>query len=369
MWPTARSYPCFTTAITVAIFDKVHDYEVFSINSTIFMMWSSNKDFAIRITALHEGDDQLTGDDTHELSTDLDIVHSFKCHVNQKLASEVTCAFAADGYMIMLVTYEKSGRSLKEKRRRQLKMFKNLSGLKMDFDEHLLAVSGELFTFTEQEISFDRKSFPGIAIYNLSDSSELIAGHISSKELGFNPSSHNHDLRIVQRHNVSMIGVRGYDGQIEVYELREPHLIFNNIEKSDLDSQKLVLNSYQTDRYQLSSFFALDPNEVRRPEQAHTDKPKSTEDHTSHHISGESHNRSHDGAKKVDQNGNSFFWVVLILIFGGIGGFYFFTQRQNVQAIQRREYEMTNAQEDAFSQRDTHRIQESQDNSVFDKTA
>lgn len=336
------------------------------------MLWSSNEDFAIRITALHEGQDNLPGLDSQELNCELPIVHSFKCHVDSKLKKTVTCAFASDGYMIHLVTFEKEGRNLKEIKRRQLKMFKNLSGLKIDFDDNLLAVSGELFTFSEEEVGFDRKSFPGIAIYNLSDSSELIAGHISSKELGFNPSEHNHDLRIVQRHNVSMVGVRGYTGEIEVYELREPQLIFNNIEKADLETYKLVLNSFQSDRYQMSTFFALDPTDPHKPEEPHSQSsPQShpEDPSTSAHPHKAPHKAKPESTEDSSKNSGSLFWIIIVLLVFAAVYFYLSNRAQADRGPQKKEYEMTADKDDRDNLRESQTQRIPQDNSVFDKTA
>lgn len=304
----------------VVFFDLVHEYEVFKLENTLYMLYSSNIDYSIRVEALHDDKGRIQRPKSFVLPGELPIVHSFRCHVNQKHATEVVCAFACDGYRILLVTLEADGLNLKEKSRRSLKMFKNLSGLKMDFDEKILAISGNLFFYNPSEVAFESKFMPGIAIYNLSDSSDLIAGHISSKELGFNPTEHNHEIRIVQKHNLSLVGVRGHNGSIELYELKDPEVIFTSIDAEQFKKMRLVFSSYRTDRYDFYNLFHLEGHSPTNQQQDKDDKVPITKTNKTDDV--DTSIPDVEEPKHHKKSSSHIYIVALVIIFGAVVYYY-----------------------------------------------
>lgn len=328
---------------------------MFKLGDALFMLWSSNTDYAIRYTMIHNSQtDQAAPSVANELlQADLNIVHTFRCHVSAKNAEEVVCAFASDGYKIQLLTLVKDGNILKEKNRRALKMFKNFSGLKMDFDEKILAISGSLFIFSQSEITFEKKLLSGIAVYNLSDQSELISGHINPKEIGLNPTKNNHEVRVFSRHNVSLIAIRGHSGDIEVFELRAPEIIFNNIQEEQLKSQRLVLTSADTQRIKLEKFFQLDQEELDRVKR---EREKHQGDTSTGKNDGET--RTPKDIEDPSVLFSKTFWAILILA-GTFGLLFYAFFKKQTQNNSKKDYEMTSTKPHVSS---------ISDNSIFDKT-
>lgn len=349
--------------IRVSIVYKVHDYEVFRLDDNLFMIYSSNIDYSIRVSVLHNENKLVEKFSSVILPVELPIVHSFKCHVNAKNATEVTCAFASDGYRIQLITLVKEGTSLKEKSRRSLKMYKNLSGLKMDFDDKILAISGNLFYYNPTEVSFENKFMPGIAVYNLSDSSDLIAGHISSKQLGFNPSEHNHEIRVVQKHNISLIGVRGNSGAIDLFELKDPEIWFTKVDPDQFSKLRLVLTSYRTDYYDLRNLFHLEGQSSAKPPPTENgppkkDKPEKEVIDTKNDLDVDTSIPDVEVPKHQKKTSDSHIYIVFAVILFGALAVYFLTRKKDENPT-RPTYEMT-------ASRDTH--SGIGDSSMFDKT-
>ena len=343
--------------------DMIHDYEVFKLENTLFMIYSSNTDYAIRVMILHEDNGPVARPTNYKLPVDLPVVHSFRCHVNAKHATEVTCAFASDGYKIQVVTLENVNKVLTEKSKRSLKMYKNLSGLKMDFDEHILAISGNLFFYNPTEVSYEYKLMPGIAVYNLSDSSELIAGHISSKELEFNPTEHNHEIRIVKMHNVSMVGVRGHTGSVELYELRKPEVVFNKIDPEQFNLLRLSLASYRTEHFDLNKFFHLEGQgsthhqTTVEPKPTETPKPKPDTKQSDTDMDVDTYIPDVEVPKHHKKSDSSLWYLLIgLLLFGGVA-YYYCTKKAADPGS--KAYEMTATKESNT---------QFGDNSMFDKT-
>lgn len=333
----------------------VHDYEVFKLENTLFMVYSSNIDYAIRVEVLHDEAKTVEIRTSFLLSVDLPIVHSFRCHVNEKHATEVVCAFASDGYRIEMITLEKDGLKLKQKSKRSLKMFKNLSGLKMDFDEKILAISGNMFFYDPAQVTFENKFMPGIAIYNLTDNSDLIAGHISSKELGFNPTEHNHEIRIVHKHNVSLVGVRGHSGSIDLYELKDPEIIFSSIEPDQFKKMRLVMTSYKTNHYNLNDFFHLEGHSSAALPSIDDKVPITKKSNSD--IDMDTSIPDVEEPKHHKKSSSHILIVALVLIFGGV--VYYYLNKKKEANPGRTIYEMTSTKDSNST---------IGDNSMFDKT-
>jgi len=238
---------------------QIHDYELLKVDNSILLIFSTSANYRLlarKIKSNSSGPLQTAID----LPYDEGLVHSFRCKEDVKTLNRFSCAFVHDGVVINLVEFEVKADDLgkiiiKEVKRRGLTVFGTMSGLKVDFDERLLAVSGGFFQNTTEVMDIEDLMTPGVFVYDLNHEKDFIAGHIGSSDLGFNPTAHNHDLRVIRKNGEHFLGIRGPSGAVNLYRLSSPSLSFGKIHPEALDDVTLTLHGITNFKIKLSTLF------------------------------------------------------------------------------------------------------------------
>jgi hypothetical protein len=160
-------------------------------------------------------------------------------------------------------------------------------------------------------------------------------------------------------HNMSLVGVKGHSGAIELYQLKDPEVVFTKINPEEFNNLRLVLTAHKTFHHNLNQFFHLeDQNATAAKQEKFNPGNKNKEDTKSDteldvDTSIPDFNK-HKGHKKEN---NSHLYIAFVLIIGAGLLYYYFTKRRP-ELPQRVAYEMTGARETKA---------QVIDNSMFDK--
>ena len=245
----------------------VLDYEVVTVRDTLYMIWTGVDDEKVRVAVVHSKDAPKKFESS-ELSVIDYPVQAFRC--KEDIDETFTCAFSIDSYKINLVTMKvDADGKISISKQRSLKVYKNMVGMKIDFDDKLLAVSGSFFlNDADTQTAFERLEQPAVVVYNLKDNTEFLTGHIELADLGFNPSAHNHDLRIVQyRTEEPYVGIRGTSMNLGLYTVSEPELSFGRLLKqTELNDLSLRLNGVESRAIAFSDILELAPEQKKEEE-------------------------------------------------------------------------------------------------------